>query len=278
MEIYLIILLLIILFSVSLHHYKIKKQKNLQRQGLVNIAHIKLLISIVQTHRGLSSAWLNGDLSKQAMLLKLEQQAHQEIEQLNNKNSVDKNGRWGSFTDHWGRLNKHDDTRDAENNFKQHTQMIASLLYLLEDEAERSHLNTMSLPNLPNIGFVWRELVATAEIIGQSRAIGTGVATSKKCTSVNKIRLSFLQQNMQKTINDTLPKLTSLEGFTSKHSELLKAAKSKMEFLSKTIECELITANEISINQDEYFALATNSIKALDEIFNHQVEQIEKII
>ena len=282
MEIYIIMLMLIVIFAVLLHYYKINKQKKLQLQGLVNIAHIKLLISIVQTHRGLSSAWLNGDLSKQAMLKTLEQQVNDQIESLENKSTVNENGRWASFTDHWSRLNQYfhsnNKDHDANNNFKQHTQMIANLLYLLEDEAERSHLCAMSLPKLPSIGFVWRELVVTTEIIGQSRAIGTGVATSKKCSSVDKIRLSFLQQNMQKTINDTLPKLTTLDRFTSEHSELLKAAKSKMEFLSKTIECELITANDININQDEYFALATNSIKALDEIFNHQMKQIENII
>ena len=278
MEIYIIILLLIILFSVWLHHYKTKQQKTLCVQGLDNITHIKLLISAIQTHRGLSSALLNGDQSKQVMLATIEQQVKSEVKYLEEKCTIDKNGRWGSFIDHWGRLKTNDKARDAENSFKQHTQLIANLLYLLEDEAERGHLNAGSFPKLPNIGFVWRELVVTTEIIGQSRAIGTGVATSKKCTSVHKIRLSFLQKNMQKTINSTLPKLSSLERFTNEHKALLNVAKLKMEFLSNTIENELISTEQISINQDEYFALATDSIKALDSIFNHQIEQIQQII
>lgn len=278
MEIYIIILLLIILFSVSLHHYKIKKQKTLCKQALDNIAHIKLLISAIQTHRGLSSALLNGDQGKQTILVTIGQQVNSEIKYLGEKCTLDKNGRWGSFIDHWGRFKKNDKARDAENSFKQHTQLIANLLYLLEDEAERGHLNAGSFPKLPNIGFVWRELPVTTEIIGQSRAIGTGVATSKRCSSVHKIRLSFLQQNMQKTINSTLPKLSSLEHFTNEHTKLLEAAKLKMEFLSNTIERELISIEQVSINQDEYFALATESINALDEIFNHQVEQIQQII
>ncbi|WP_025565335.1 nitrate- and nitrite sensing domain-containing protein [Psychromonas sp. SP041] len=278
MEIYIIILLLIILFSVWLHHYKTKQQKALCVQGLDNITHIKLLISAIQTHRGLSSALLNGDQSKQVLLATIEQQVKSEIKYLEEQRTLDKNGRWGSFTDHWGRLKQHDKGRDADNSFKQHTQLIANLLYLLEDEAERGHLNAGSFPKLPNIGFVWRELAVTTEIIGQSRAIGTGVATSKTCSSVHKIRLSFLQQNMQKTINSTLPKLSSLDRFTGEHKALLKVAKLKMEFLSSTIERELISAEQISINQDEYFALATDSIKALDSIFNHQIEQIQQIV
>jgi len=278
MGIYIVILLLIILCAVVVHYYKIKQQKTLQSEGLVNISHIKSLITLIQTHRGLSSAWLNGDKTKQGQLTIIENQSKTEIQHLEQQEPIVKNNRWMAFSDHWKRLNKHDSSRDPENNFTQHTQLIANLLYLLEDEAERSHLNAVSLPNLPSIGFVWRELVMTTETIGQSRAIGTGVATRKKCSSVHKIRLSFLQQNILKTMNETLSKLSSLERFTSKHVDLLKTAKSKMQFLSTTIECELVSANEVTINQDEYFTLATETIKALDNIFEHQMEQIGEMI
>lgn len=278
MEICIIVLTLIILFSVTFHYHKIKKQRLLQAQGLVNISYIKRLISLIQNHRGLSSAWLNGDHSKQAPLQDIEKKVGFEIKYLQSQIEVQETSRWNGFIDHWGRLNQQDSHRDSENSFQQHTKLIANLLYLLEDEAERSHLNAICLPKLRTIGFVWRELVVTTETIGQSRAIGTGVATNKACSSVHKIRLSFLQQNIQRTMNETLSKLSALESFTKKHFELLDIAKSKMEFFSKTIEHELIEASPITINQDEYFALATDSIKALDDIFDHQMQQIQQTI
>lgn len=278
MEIYIVIFILMVLCSIALHYYKIKQQRELQNKGLINIQHIKSLITLVQNHRGLSSAWLNGDNTKQGQLTVIENKSKTEIQHLEQEEPIIINSRWMAFIDHWGRLNKHDSSRDPENNFTQHTQLISNLLYLLEDEAERSHLNALSLPNLPSIGFVWRELVVTTETIGQSRAIGTGVATRKTCSNVHKIRLSFLQQNIQKTMNETLTKLSSLERFAEKHVELLKTAKSKMQFLSTTIERELISANEVTINQNEYFELATDSIKALDNIFDHQMKQIGEMI
>lgn len=278
MEIYITILALIALFAVVLHHYKVKHQKKLQFDGLTNIAHIKMLISLVQSHRGLSSAWLNGDKSKVGPLHDLEQKISVEVDYLESQSVIQETSRWFGFTDHWGRLNQQDKNNEPEYSFKQHTILVANLLYLLEDEAERSHLNAICLPDLPSIGFVWRELVVTTETIGQSRAIGTGVATTKTCSSVHKIRLSFLQQNIQKTMNETLSKLSSLERFAKTHSELLNVAKSKMEFFSKTIEHELIGSNAITINQDEYFALASDSIKALDNIFDHQMKQIQQTI
>ena len=152
--------------------------------------------------------------------------------------------------------------------------MIANLLYLLEDEAERAQLNATSLPELPNIGFVWRELISTAESVGQSRAIGTGVATAKSCTSVDKIRLSFLEKHINSTSKDILKKLSSLEQFSSQHSMLISSAQTKMQQLIDTIENELIQASKISIDQNNYFNLASDTIKSLDNIFDSQVEQV----
>lgn len=278
MEIYITIVVLGILFAVVIHHDKVKQMKILQRKGVVNITHIKALVSLVQIHRGLSSAWLNGDQAKQSALLALQTKMKREVSYLEEQVPITQHARWFSFSDHWVRLIRLDIERSPDNNFKQHTQLIGNLLYLLEDEAERSHLNATSLPEFKSIGFVWRELVTTTESIGQSRAIGTGVATVKYCSSVDKIRLSFLQQNIQKTTNETLARLSSLKASTAEHRQLLKAATTKMESLSDTIERELISAAKVTINQDEYFSLATDSINALDKIFEHQIDQIKRLL
>lgn len=278
MEVSIAIILVVIMVSVLLHHYNIKKQKQLQHRGLTNITHIKALISALQTHRGVSSAWLNGDQSKQPILVKIERQVDELIQFLMTQHSVINNGRWASFIDHWGRLNQVGHNSDAQHNFNQHTTMIASLLYLLEDEAEQHALNAITLRQFSHIGFVWRELVVTTEIIGQSRAIGTGVATRKVCSSVDNIRLSFLLQDMQQTISETLPKLSSLASEREKHNLLLDLAKSEIKLLTTSIEQDLIAESQVSINQDKYFALASNSIKALDNIFAHQVEQLNRVI
>jgi len=276
MELFIVIFLLIGIALVFINRYKRKQQKKLQVQGLTNITHIKQLMSLVQIHRGLNSAFLNGDQSKASVISSTTNKIKSEIKYLELQDSIYQNHRWKTFNEEWVFLKEANNTRNADISFTLHTHLIVSLLYLLEDEAEGSYLNAMCLPQFPTIGFVWRELISTTEAIGQSRAIGMGVATSKKCSSVHKIRLSFLQQNMQKTMEETLPKLSSLAHFSQEHNELLSIAKSKVALLSLTIERELISADLVTIDQDEYFAQATNSIAALDNIFAHQVQQIEQ--
>lgn len=271
---YIFIFVILTLVVAFIHNNKVKKNKNLQLDGLNNIGSLKALISSVQKHRGLSSAKLNGDLAKTAELATIERTIHNVCADLTQTKVVSTN-RWLSFQDHWSRLTTNYSELDPQNNFKQHTTMIANLLYLLEDEAESSHLSSMSLPNMPNVGYVWRELVASTETIGQSRAIGVGVATMGYCNSVDKIRLSFLEQHITKTSNDTLSKLSCLDGFRQQHKDLLTSAQNKMTILSLTIEDELIQKPTVNINPNEYFTLATSTISAIDDIFNNQLEQIK---
>jgi len=278
MAIYIIILLLMALCLVLLYHYKNKQQKILQTQGLANITYLKSLIGAVQTYRGLSSAWLNGDQSKKAMLLTFAQQAASDIQYLQQYMVSGQDGRWDSFVDHWGRVDQPGNTNDADHAFKQHTQMIANLIYLLEDEAEHKRLNATSLKQLGHIGLVWRELIRATETIGQSRAIGVAVTTRKQCSNMDKVRLSFLQQKMQKIINDILPKIGSLESEKERHKLLLNAAISTILCLMEAIESKLIEADKITISQKQYFTLASNSIKSLDDIFKHQIEQIKQVM
>ena len=274
MHIYILFVVILALSALLIHSYKVKKIKTQQLDGLSNIINIKSLISLVQKHRGLSAASLNGNVKQQTELSDIERKVNQISNELSSK-IITPNSRWVSFQDHWSRLTKKSIDTDPQNNFKQHTQMISNLLYFLEDEAENSHLNALSLTSMPNIGYVWRELVASTETIGQSRAIGVGVATVGNCSSVDKIRLSFLEQHIKQTSKDILSKLSFLDSFSGQHKTLLIKAQKKMTELTKIIESELIQTSLITINANEYFTLATDSISAIDDIFNNQLEQIK---
>ncbi|NVK24076.1 MAG: nitrate- and nitrite sensing domain-containing protein [Gammaproteobacteria bacterium] len=278
MDIHIVTVVVLIIVAMALHFSRQSSEKKKQLSGLSIIVKIKTLMSLVQQHRGLSSAWLNGDQSKLPILKNMEQKIGLLCGEINETGIENINVRWRGFLDHWSRLTRKSHDTDVTNNFKQHTQMISNLLYLLEDEAERAHLTPSAIPELPSIGFVWRELVSTAESVGQSRAIGTGVATAKSCSSVDKIRLSFLEKHINSTCSDMLKKLTCLEQFSGQHANLLSSAQDKMKRLINTIEHDLIQASKVSIDQNDYFNLASDTITSLDNIFNSQVEQVKMVL
>ncbi len=260
-------------------HYRRTIQINLtQKRGIQQVVAIKQLISYIQQHRGLSSAWLNGDESKQANLTQLKKQISLLKNATASQISASVKSRWEAFDDHWQRLQNTQNKTSALDNFQQHTKLIANLIYMLEDVAEFHDLNGSQLKPLPEIGLVWRELVLATENIGQSRAIGTGAATSKKCSQVDKIRLAYLQQDIANTAESVLHQLPLLDRSSNDYQQLTLAAKQKVSLLSETISNELIGGQVVNIDQTVYFNLATAAMDSLNQIFEYQINQVKQVL
>lgn len=271
-----IVCLIFILFMVV--KAKINRHKLIAKQsaGLSYIKKIRNIILFTQQHRGLSSAWLNGDTSVKAKLdeLKAGVKTQRDFLQMT---PIEQTERWQSFIDHWQRLTQNAHI-SVDNSFEQHTAMIKNLIYLVEDTAENYHLTMDHITELPKVGYVWRELVLASEGVGQSRAIGVGVATQKMCSSVNKIKLNFLIQNMEISTKHMLGELSCLDQEQREHGQLTQGAIHKVNELINTIKNELVSPTKVSINNTDYFELASNTIEAINAVFDHQIRQLEFVI
>jgi len=257
------------------HLIQKKGQREIQCQGLEDICQLKALIGLIQQHRGLTAALLNGDEQVKPKLEALRRIINDKQTHLANT-QVQYSERWAAYTDHWQRLLQFNQHSCPDNSFEQHTTMIKNLAYLLEDTAELSYLSADYLPALNNIGYVWRELILTTENVGQSRAIGTGVATQKTCSSVDKIRLNYLIQTLNQTSEVTIQQLSSLPQEQQTHAKLVNNASTKLKQLTQVMTNELVEAQPVTINNQHYFELATKTMSELNEIFNHQVRQLKQ--
>jgi hypothetical protein len=276
----LLITISLIIFVVVVFMIKQRNKGKIRSSQLVGIhiiSQLKSLISLVQQHRGLTSAWLNGDVKVEPKLMELKRSI-QSISNLLHETSINSSERWIGFSDHWQRLLKLRNKPSVANSFEQHCLLVKNLAYLLEDTADNYFLTADYFNDLPNIGFTWRELIVSAENIGQSRAIGTGVSAQKYCSSVDKIRLNFLTETMNNVTLETLSHLSFLPNESAKHKQLVSAATLKIEQLIKTITQELVNTNSISINHQQYFTLASSTMQCFEEIFDHQIKQLAKTI
>ena len=269
-----VFLLLVFIYLVMRKSRRIKQKQAL---GLNFILQLKNLITSMQKHRGWSAAYARGDKSVHNDLTQLKHELARLSQQIESKFPAQKFERWMSHQDHWGRLARTSDTLDLESCVKQHTQLIGNLLYLLEDIAEHYHLTAEHLLDFPNISLLWRELLQVSEYIGQSRALGTGVATEKSCSSVEKIKLGFLQQKINEVSKITFIQLLDSKGKNVSGDIEYKvntAAKQTQDFC-QIIKQELIDAESVTLDAKQYFALATKSIEVVNEIFDSEVKQIQ---
>lgn len=271
------IIFLCTLITFLLKQMKKKKIKSNQKNGLITILQLLNLIAHIQKHRGLNAAWIGGDSKAHSQLIALKAS----ISQISNKMHDEKvitDERWVAFLDHWRRLLELNEKLTISNSFEQHTRMIRNLIYLIEDIAELSYLVSDHLPELPHIGFAWRELASAIESIGQSRAIGSGVAAKSYCSSVEKIQLSFLSEAMTEITDNTLKKLSFLPSKRSEHEALILNATQKMNELNTIISNKLINTTVISVDSLEYFGLATEVMEQVNAIFIHQTKQVEQLL
>ena len=245
----------------------------MQRQGLLNIKSLKQLIYFIQQHRGMMAAYLNGKKEMLPKMNVLRQRIQENIQKSELTFSKD-NERWQSFLDHWQRLGTGSVGASADNSFDQHTRLINNILYLLEDEAEKGLLFSQFLPQFPQAGYAWREVIGATEVIGQARAIGVGVATQKMCSSTDNIRLSFLQQQMSEVIKTVLHQLYCLPQYLEEHKRLIKITQDQTEIFLFTVEQAFLSADKITLDPQVYFEQASLVIQSIDDVFEHQLTQI----
>ncbi len=276
--IYIIILGLVLLLFITVFVGS-KRQKRLltnkQLNGINSTIKINNLVKSLQKHRGLSAAFCSGDDHVIHELRQLVINISSLILALNKIPLMTDNDRWLSFNDHWSRLSQHHKGTSAEDSFIQHTNIITNVLYLLEDIAEHHALTKEHLKNFGNIGLLWRELLAITESVGQSRAVGTRAVTIQYCSSVDKIKLKFLQQHISIVSEEVLNTLLN-HSQHKKFIELVEQSLTSTNSLTTSISDDILNVDRIVIDRDTYFELATDTMEQLNKVFNYQVEQLQQ--
>lgn len=225
-------------------------------QGVAYVKSLRNLLTLIQQHRGLTTGFINGNLSAEPDIAALAAKIKTTITDIEaSGNWIRANLKWFSLTDHWTRLGLSYSQGDSDKNFKQHNILIANLLYLIDDVADAHHLPkvTNSATNAD-----WRYLLSIAEYIGQARALGTGVAAKGECSSVLRIQLNHLRNKIEASIEASWPKNSRLD----------------IQQLLRCIETQLIVERP-SIQADDYFSLATRCIGHVLNQFDHQIDCLQ---
>jgi hypothetical protein len=234
-----------------------KTEKKLFRTGILYLKRLRVFLMYIQQHRGLTNSFFHGNSVLATDIERLEQRIGETILDIQNVNGwIRDNGKWESLVDHWQRIKAYFKNVNAEINLKQHNNLIANLLYLIDDLAYAHHLGKLGVVDSANAK--WRKLLFIAEYVGQARALGMGVATRGNCNSVSRIQLNHLVLKIESNIDPDWPDSVQ-DDFR--------------HFLS--IIQQKVIAEPPTILVDEYFKIATLCIEHLLLEFDRQVDKIQ---
>lgn len=257
----LLLLTLIIIFIAVYINYVNLKKKNKARhlEGLVFLKNLRILLTAIQQHRGLTMGYINGDKSLLNRISPIKQSINNRINSIQAQQSWDNNNLiWVGIIDHWGRLSNNYENHDSKYNFTQHCNLILNMLNLIEESAENHHLQELICSNNQHANFLWVQLLNAVEHIGQARAVGTSIAAAKQSTSVERIKLNYLQNCIKEFIENKEHKIDTR----------------LIESLLKSINKEILI-DVPSISASDYFNLATEVSEIILQQFDRYLDDLK---
>lgn len=240
-----------------------RKAREEQQRGVNWLAELRLLLSHMQRHRGLSSGLLAGNKELEREIEQIQNKIRRDCETINGIGQwIQENERWLGIEQHWRRLSQSYRTLHIDNSLQQHNKLITNLLFLIEDTAEAHHLRLLD-DNGARLSFIWRELLVAAEHIGQARALGTAITASGRCDSVSRIRLAYLENKIRETTEQAWRNL-----------ETPSQTRLQVDMLLRCIQEDVMTDTP-TLSSQAYFEKASQCLEAVLGQFDHEIQAID---
>lgn len=258
--------LLLIVFAVWLlrRHSRLQGSHAGSAQVALEMCKTMLnLMSHIQQHRGMSTAWLAGDKSFERRLSAKRAEIEPLMVQLQRDAEQENKHSYPCFTPNditlwrhrWGVLVNELSGYPVERSIAAHSNLIATLLNWLDAIGEaRVELPMGALLPAGAVRNFAHRLPHLTECLGQARATGSGVAAKGACPAVARVRLMFLVSRAESLIDQACA--VDKQG---------AAAALKVKALVQMIRTQILGGPQITVNAETYFAEATS---AIDAVFN----------
>lgn len=259
----------ILLTMQLLDAQKVYDVKTKQSKGIEASILLRTMIKHTQERRGMSSVYLNGNSDFKENLQQKDVELETDIEQIDkiiadHSFIMEDTAEWEAIKGDLEKIQQGLDQMSPAESLAAHTDLVKKGLDLthkvsfetglmLQDNSAAYLLVELTTNGLPTI----------AEKMGQSRAKGSGIATKKEMTEDEKQQLMSLLESITSN-NDSVKQNISLLFAEEAESKALEnsyetAAKS-VDVLIDTISKEFIASEQIQVDSEQYFDLATSSI------------------
>ncbi len=238
---------------------------------------LKKLLTEIQQHRGMVSAYLSGDKTFSHKISQLQITINKripEIIDLLQHSSQDQHSQeFVLINQSWSKLHplvlNH---LSKQESFEQHCALIVNILNLIRDISEKSQLHQYGICPYSVVEILWHLLLDASEAVGQARAIGSGVAAAGCCQVIERIKLGFLVTRIRDAMkradtgidNAQIDVITS--DFRNKGRRILHT---NIEDFIRLIEHKLLLPDKPQVDSTSYFNQATETLTEIFELFDN---------
>lgn len=249
-------LLLTALFCLEIQRRDQRRER--RRKGLQVVQQGIELMTVVQQHRGISAALLNGDQAFAARQTAKQAEIDAALAAINhtlqtNRTLAGSKEEVASIGTDWTTLRANVRSLDPTMSFIQHTDLVRHILHFIGDIGERAGLLEMRNRHMAKLlETLLLRLPLLVETVGQARAMGTGFAAKGKCGAVGRIRLTFLGNRITGCLSAIDPAL----------KEIAQDSEAKVKTLLELLLNRIVATERIEIAPERYYQVSTEAIDA----------------
>ncbi len=253
---------------VTVQFYLRRKQKQSHRVGLSALRELQILLAYMQQHRGMTNGFLHGEAQLQRSVITIRKKIIGQIHHIESTSIwLKDSNQWQIITEEWARLSSEFSSKDVEVNFNNHCVLIRSVLDAIVTTADYyglSHLQKKQ--GQTSVAYLWRELLTVAELMGQARALGIGIAVDGFSTVETKARLRNLILEIEMASDLLMAYLPNP-----------KDTQKELETFCLIIEDSILTPRP-AISAMEFFREASVAINGLYEHYNEQMRRLTEYV
>lgn len=257
-----------------------------ERNGLVYIEEIRSIVQFTQQHRGLSSGYLSGDKSVEGTLHERQKEINEfynNIEQLISKDRDSYRVRddFQQIRNQWETITTNLVSYTGPEAIALHNQLITELFDFASTIAGESSLFLdFDLVNYHMVVLVVERLPMITELMGQSRAVGTGIATRGTINHEENFQLSQLKLSLENQVHNVERSIEAINREDRQLYELLSEqssiAISNVNMLIDMLETEFLSKQTITINPNQYFDFTTSAINGYFEFLQLNAKLLDE--
>ena len=272
----LFLLLAITLLVVQARGKRLRERCQGSLRELERISCLRHLLELVQQHRGLSFGEMSGEGSLHARRWAVHQEIMAQLDRCKvHEGSLQWYPGWHQALGQWAQITA-GDVASADALLRSHNRMLALLLGTIRGIAERHDLECLgTLAAQP--GGCWLQLLEHSEILGQARAIGTGIAARREgdpmlCTELEALRGRIAEQAY-------LP-LAQLHADPQLRSFMAAKVQEAEDSLDRFLELidQMVAAEHNAVPASvSYFQTATHAINAHLVLVDQLLERLKKV-
>lgn len=240
-------------------------------KGLLTLVQIQKVMGLTQKHRGISNAVLQGNSVLKQPLLTVQRQIDILIDKVQPLDLM-QFSQWQSYCEHWQRLRVHAIERNlpSQNLLRQHKIMIEGLLSLVDEVIIYYNLNILMLDETTRVSAMCQDTLRVSELVAQARGIGSGVCARGVCSGIEKISLNFIRISLKMDTKQLLNDLNRINNpdISQELKEASLAIEQSIDTLITVLDDAVLIDENIEMEADDYFKIATQPIDELLSIFD----------